>query len=255
MMRRIITGLLLTAAAVTVGVLIQRRRLHWISVLTNRIPAHHVYWRERGRADPDAVLYVALGDSAALGIGASQPERGYVGLLAAEIADLTGRRVRVRNLSIDGATLDVCLREQLPRLAGLHPVVCTVGIGANDVWTFEPARFRSELERICEALPPGAIVAELPSFSIVPVAGRVRRANRIVHDVAEQHGFWVAPLHATTSLGGLADALLGAAGDLFHPNDRGHRRWAEAFRPGLLAALQRADLLTSPEGPRHPSSG
>jgi lysophospholipase L1-like esterase len=242
MTARVLRALALVVAGAVLAVLVQRRRLHWISVLTSRIPDHHTYWQQRGRADPEAVLYVALGDSAALGIGASRPDHGYVGLLAEDIARATGRRVRVRNLAIDGATLAVCIKDELHRLAPLDPVVCTVDIGANDIWTFEPDRFRAELETICAALPPGAVVAELPSFSVMPVAGRVRAANRIVHEVAEAHGFWVAPLHATTALGGLADAVRGAAGDLFHPNDRGHRRWADAFRPGVLAALRRAGL-------------
>lgn len=243
---------LLTVAAALAGVasaalLVQRRRVHWIRILTARIPAHHTHWQQRGRSDAGTLLYVALGDSAALGIGASEPDAGYVGLVADEIAALTGERVRVRNLSIDGATLAVCIRDELPRLAKLQPDVCTLAIGANDIWTFEPHRFRQDYERICAALPPGSVVSELPSFSIVPVRRRIRAANRIIHDVAGRHGFPVAPLTATTSVGGLAAALLGAAGDLFHPNDRGHRRWAAAFLPLVREAVARA-RATSAEG-------
>jgi len=235
---RALGPLVATAAALTVAaVLVQRRRLRWITELTNRIPAHHVYWRERGRVREGSVLYVAIGDSAALGIGASSPRAGYVGIVADAIAARTGREVRVRNLSIDGATLDVVLREQLPRLAGLQPDVVTLGIGANDVWTFDPVRFRDEYERICASLPPQTVVAELPSFSVLPVAGRARSANRIIHEVADAHGFRVAPLYQVTGVGGLVHALLTAAGDLFHPNDRGHVRWADAFLPGVLAVL------------------
>ena len=226
------------AAAVTAAaVLVQRRRLRWITELTNRIPAHHLYWRERGRVREGSVLYVAIGDSAALGIGATSPGGGYVGIVADAIAARTGREVRVRNLSIDGATLDVVLREELPRLAGLEPDVVTLGIGANDVWTFDPRRFREQYERICAALPPQTVVAELPSFSVLPVAGRARAANRIIHEVADSHGFRVAPLYRVTGTGGLVDALRSAAGDLFHPNDRGHGRWARAFLPGVFAVL------------------
>jgi lysophospholipase L1-like esterase len=220
------------------AVLVQRRRLRWITELTNRIPAHHLYWRERGRVREGSVLYVAIGDSAALGIGATSPGGGYVGIVADAIAARTGREVRVRNLSIDGATLDVVLREELPRLAGLEPDVVTLGIGANDVWTFDPRRFREQYERICAALPPQTVVAELPSFSVLPVAGRARAANRIIHEVADSHGFRVAPLYHVTGVGGLLDALLTAAGDLFHPNDRGHGRWADAFLPGVFAVLE-----------------
>lgn len=230
----------LAGAAVAAAVAVQRRRRRWIVELTNRIPAHHVYWRERGRVAPGSVLYVAIGDSAALGIGATTPQDGYVGLLADAIADRTGRPVRVRNLSIDGARLRTVIDEELPRLVGLQPDVVTLGIGANDVWTFDESRFRDEFEQICRRLPPNTVVSELPSFSVLPVAGRARAANRIIHEVAAAHGFWVAPLYAVTGTGGFVEALLGSAGDLFHPNDRGHARWSEAFLPGVLAAVERA---------------
>jgi acyl-CoA thioesterase-1 len=226
------------AALVVAGVVVQSNRRRWITELTGRIPAHHVHWRERGRDREGSLLYVAIGDSAALGIGASSPRAGYVGIVAEAIAARTGREVRVRNLSIDGATLDVVLREELPRLRALEPDVVTLGIGANDIWTFDPVRFRAEYERICAALPPQTVVAELPSFSVVPVAGRARAANRIIHEVADAHGFWVAPLYPVTGVGGVIDAVRGSAGDLFHPNDRGHARWADAFLPGVLAVLE-----------------
>ena len=227
------------AAAGAIGYLgwLARHRAAWTVLLTNRIPGHHVYWGERGRADPEAVLYVALGDSAALGLGASKPERGYVGIVAAEIARSTGRRVRVRNLAIDGATCAVVIADELHRIPKEAALVCTLDVGANDIWSFEPGRFREELDRICAALPAGAIVADLPSFSPLPVARRVAEANRIVHEVVEAHGLVLAPLNAETRKGGPVIAIRNAAGDLFHPNDRGHRVWAEAFLPAVRARV------------------
>ncbi len=160
-----------------------------------------------------------------------------MGLVAEEVARVSGERVRVRNLAIDGARLATVIDDELPRLARLRPDVCTLDVGANDVWSFEPVRFRAELERICSALPPGAVIADLPSFSVIPVAGRVAAMNRILREVAARHGLAVAPLNATTAVGGPVDAVRGSAGDLFHPNDRGHRRWAEAFLPAVRAVV------------------
>jgi acyl-CoA thioesterase-1 len=234
------------AAAGLAGYLtwLARHRSAWTVLLTNRIPDHHVYWGERGKADPEAVLYVALGASAALGLGASEPRRGYVGIVAAEIARVTGRRVRVRNLAIDGATCAVVLADELHRIPKAPAVVCTIDVGANDIWSFDPVRFRDEFDRICAALPAGSIVADLPSFSPLPITGRVRAANRIVHELVAAHGHVLAPLNATTARGGPVIAIRNAAGDLFHPNDRGHRVWAEAFLPAvrdrLAAAAQEA---------------
>ena len=229
----------LAAAAGGAGYLLWlgRHRAAWTVLLTNRIPAHHVYWGERGAADPEAVLYVVLGDSAALGLGASTPQRGYVGIVASEIARITGRRVRVRNLAIDGATCAVVLADELHRIPKAEALVCTLDVGANDIWSFAPARFRDEFDRICAALPAGAIVADLPSFSPLPVGRRVDAANRIVREVVAAHGLTLAPLNATTRAGGPVKALRNAAGDLFHPNDRGHRVWAEAFLPAVRARL------------------
>lgn len=232
-----IAGVAALAGAAGYGVWLARHRAAWTVLLTNRIPAHHVHWRERGRAREGSVLYVALGDSAALGLGASKPERGYVGLLADEIGRITGKPVRVRNLAIDGATCAVVLSDELHRMPEEQALVCTIDVGANDVWTFEPDRFRRQLGEVLAALPEGTIVADVPSFSPVPVAGRVARMNAIVREAVAEHGHVLAPLNATTAVGGPFDAVRNAAGDLFHPNDRGHVRWSEAFLPAVRARL------------------
>ncbi|GAA2751267.1 SGNH/GDSL hydrolase family protein [Amnibacterium kyonggiense] len=252
-MRRLGVAALVAGAGLAGYLLwLARHRAAWTVLLTNRIPAHHVHWGERGKADPDAVLYVALGDSAALGLGASTPERGYVGIVAEEIARITGKRVRVRNLAIDGATCAVVIADELHRLPKRQvPLVCTLDVGANDVWSFEPERFREELGRICAALPPGTIVADLPSFSPLPVGRRVAAANRIVREVVAEHGLTLAPLHAETRKGGPIIAVRNAAGDLFHPNDRGHRVWAAAFLPAVRARLAEVapERAVSPPAP------
>lgn len=230
------------AALVALGgalLALRRRQVRWITRLTATIPGAHDYWRERGRAHDGAVLYVAIGDSAALGIGASSPAGGYVGLVADTIGEQTGRPVRVRNLAIDGATLAVCIRDELPRLAALQPDVCTLSIGANDIWSFEPQRFRRELAVVLDSMPPGTIVAELPSFSVIPVHRRVAAANRLIRAAVAERGFVLAPLHRTTSAGGALATIFGSAGDLFHPNDRGYVRWAAAFLPAVREALER----------------
>lgn len=66
--------------------------------LTRSVEARAEYWSVP-RGEPGELLYVALGDSAAQGIGASSPETGYVGVLAARLRASTGRSVEVVNLS------------------------------------------------------------------------------------------------------------------------------------------------------------
>ena len=232
---------LVAGSAVVGAAALEARRQRWIPRLTATIPGLHVVWRARSQRGD--LLYVAIGDSTALGVGASDHEHGYVGLLASAVERRTGRTVRVRNLAIDGATLGVCIRDELPRLQGLRPDICTVAIGANDVWTFDPERFRSELNTVLDALPPHAIVADLPSFSPLPIERRARQANAILREAVAAHGLVLAPLHAATHRGGPLATVRGSGPDLFHPNDRGYRRWSLGFLPAVERA---ADALAGP---------
>jgi lysophospholipase L1-like esterase len=235
-----LVGLGITAAA-AVGVALQarylhRRQAHWRIVLAERIPVHSKFWRERA-ADEGDLLYVAIGDSAAQGIGASRPDHSYVGLIARVLRTHTDRAVRVVNLGVSGATVGLAVRDQLPRLAKLEADIVTVSIGGNDIASFDPARFERELTTLFDALPPHAIVADLPSFHFLPAERKVRAANAIVRRLAAERGLTVVPLHARTRRQGLWGVSTQFAGDLFHSNDRGYRVWASAFESAVLAQL------------------
>ncbi len=190
------------------------------------------YWREQ-RARKGELLYVAIGDSAAQGIGASRPGHSYVGFLARRIAGASGRRVRTVNLAISGATVRIAIDSEVPVLQRLDPDVVTVAIGANDIAGFDAERFQREIRELFAVLPDHAIVADLPSFYFLPAQRRVRVANRILRAAAAERGLSVAPLHARTDRQGLWGVTTQFAGDLFHPNDRGYRVWASAFTPAV----------------------
>lgn len=189
------------------------------------------WWRENG-GKKGAIVYVALGDSAAQGVGASNPGRSYVGLIARHLRNRTGQTVQVANLSVSGARLRDALSTQLPLLAALSPDIVTVAVGANDMAQFDASRFERELRTLYSALPPHAIVADLPSFYLGKPERNARQANKILRRVAAEFGFDVAPLYAQTRRQGvLRYALNQVAADFFHPNDRGYRVWANAFLP------------------------
>lgn len=131
------------------------------------------YWAEPV-GDPGGVLYVALGDSAAQGVGATSPDRGYVGLLAERLRQSTGRAVQVVNLSVSGARVADVVEEQLPQLDGLAPDVVTVAIGGNDVPGYEPGRFAADVDRLVAGLPPGTSSRTSPT-SCTAAGGRAQR--------------------------------------------------------------------------------
>ncbi len=223
----------LLAAAITSGIVawwrwFTDRRTLWYDRFVAAIPVNSDWWKQQ-RQSPGELLYVAVGDSAAQGIGASRPGRSYVGLLSEHIRSRVGVPLRVVNLSISGATLKLAIDKELPQLAKLSPDILTVSIGANDIASFDAVRFETELEQLFAALPPHAIVADLPTFYFLPAEALVRQANAILYRLAERHGFVVVPLHARMRRQGLWGVTTQFSGDFFHPNDRGYRVWASAF--------------------------
>jgi lysophospholipase L1-like esterase len=210
-----------------------RRDLEQQKVTLNEtLPVNSAWWREHAK-QPGELLYVAIGDSAAQGIGASSPNRSYVGVLADHVRLVTGQTVRVVNLSVSGATVALAVRDQLPRFETLEPDLVTVGIGANDIGEWNPEAFESGIRAVFAVLPPHALVADLPCFHLPHNEVKVAVANEIIRRVADELDLTVVPLHATTKRTGLRSILTHVAKDLFHPNDRGYRSWAEAFLPAL----------------------
>ncbi|MFZ7087234.1 SGNH/GDSL hydrolase family protein [Curtobacterium sp. RRHDQ10] len=198
--------------------------------VVDMLPVHADWWRERIHHDGQ-LTYLAIGDSAAQGVGATIPSRGYVGLLARRIRHRSRDTLRVVNLSVSGATTWGAKKDQLPKLAGYSPDICTVSIGANDIADFHPDKFERNLRAIYGAVPSHAIVAELPCMFFRDRERKVTVANEIVHRVADEFGLTVAPLHTITKRVGLRRTFFNSYGDLFHPNDNGYVVWASAFEP------------------------
>jgi acyl-CoA thioesterase I len=204
--------------------------------VVDMLPVHADWWRERLHHEGQ-LTYLAIGDSAAQGVGATAPNRGYVGLLARRIRHRSRETLRVVNLSVSGATTWSAKEEQLPKLAKYSPDICTVSIGANDIADFHPDRFERHLRAIYAAVPSHAIVADLPCMFFRERERKVVVANEIVHRVAGEFGLSVAPLHEITKRVGLRRTFLNSYGDLFHPNDNGYRIWASAFEPLIDARV------------------
>ena len=223
MLKKVLLGL---AVVVTAVIIIEMVAL---LALRNDLRGFAAHWQAKMQ-EPGDFVYVALGDSAAQGIGASAPAKGYVGLLAAKIEQETGRKVRVVNLSVSGATLQDLIDRQLPQLGQYQPDLITMEIGANDMRQYESAAFQRQFEQILQALPADrTVVSTMPFFG-----GRYRpgdnplRASQSIQQLARQYGFQVAELY--TALEKAHGQWIYAA-DLFHPNDKGYRIWYDAFWP------------------------
>lgn len=85
--------------------------------LMAQVPGHAEHWR--AQASLGEPLYVALGDSAAQGIGVDDPAHGYVGVVHERMSASCETAVAMQNISVSGATVCSVVETQLPRLRQL----------------------------------------------------------------------------------------------------------------------------------------
>ncbi len=223
-------------------------------LLKRDVAQYRDYWTKRAQTvnANSAHTYVVLGDSTAQAIGASSPEKGYVGRLAAELEAKTNQPVKVINFSVSGAKVQDVLNQQLPKLLGMSiddDTIVTLSVGANDMRSFDDETFRAQMEELLSQLPPQTIVADIPYFGGGRYASHEKNAKRasvIIEQLATKYGLRIAPLHLVTQH---RDQWRNYAADFFHPSDKGYENWYQAFiGAGLLPGTQ---PLFHPKGTFH----
>src|SRR2546421_8729994 len=126
------------------------------------------------------VVYVALGDSTGVGVGARRGG-GYVARLFERIERVRPGS-RVVNLCVSGARTDDALRGQVPRVAALHPTLVTVGIGINDVANGVPlerfaVNYEAIMKRLRAATNAPIVATNIPDISPAPAVPEFARAE------------------------------------------------------------------------------
>jgi len=210
-------------------------------VIDTHVTDYADHWSVRPRSFPDGVLhYIALGDSAAQGVGASRVQASYVALVAARLAEATGREVAVTNMSVSGAVSDDVVAHQLPQLAALPftPDIVTMDIGANDVVFpgHDVETFTDAMRIILHALPAGSFVADVPWFMVPGLDGQSRRMAASAVELVKEFGHHPVAIHEASRAVGRLGYLRYTSQDLFHPNDKGYASWAEAFWEAIVAS-------------------
>lgn len=200
-------------------------------------------------------MYVAVGASETVGIGAADPASEAWPQVLHDSALSTSTLV---NVGVSGATVRDALNTQLPQAVAAEPDVVTVWLAVNDLIGLAPVRdYETQLQRLVAALReggeaqvlvgnvpdlwrlpayraclPGSDVAELacllPSVpSVADVRAIVEEFNAAIERVVDAEGAELVDLSGRGELTGLT------AADGFHPSTAGHREVAEAFERAL----------------------
>ncbi|HEY0547341.1 MAG TPA: SGNH/GDSL hydrolase family protein [Pyrinomonadaceae bacterium] len=189
------------------------------------------------RASP--LLYVAVGDSTGIGLGAPDGG-GYVDRLFARIEQKRPGSTLL-NLSAAGATTADAVNKQIPRLDDTRATLVTICVGLNDLLRGREAKqFAEDYETLVAKLKqPGVliIIANLPDVASAPAMKgmadeslrlRLGQFNKAIEDIARRHG---APLVDLYKLSGevIRSHPEFFSSDGLHPSDLGYAHWAEAM--------------------------
>lgn len=209
--------------------------------------------------EPMPLVYVALGDSAAQGLGASRFEEGYVPRVAAGLKAATGRDVALLNLSLSGGVAASVLGTQLPQLEGLRvagkqlmPDVVTLDIGGNDVGVAElsPEEFGGQMSAIADRIPKPAFIADIPTFKPLRSEKRASEMSRHIERSAQTDQISLIRLEElSNSLTTYEYISRYHAGDMFHPNSPWYHLWSQLFVNSIADGLgfESVDMAHVPE--------
>lgn len=201
-----------------------------------------VVWREWQRPASAArtAVYVALGASDAVGVGAARPDQdGWAPLVQQGLSD----RPQLVNLGVSGATLADVLAEQAPVAADADPRWVTIWPGPNDLRDGVPLdTFTAQLNQLLDDLapPPGqqrlVMVVNLPDLRLLPVFAQadggqldaqVRRWNAAIAAAVARHQSYAMLVDLYSGWAELAAHPDYISADGFHPSSAGYRRLAD----------------------------
>lgn len=205
--------------------------------VSQQIEPYTNWWSEQNQeaVRTSGPLWISIGDSTCLGIGASAPDAGWVG----QTLDALRRDEptwRVINLAMSGAKIADSLEHHLPVVdalceAGHRPALTTTCVGTNDVFwgRTNVVDLRHEIEQLASRLPEPAAMATIAGSS-----SRVALTNRALKQVALDRSIALVDPWREPAPGSVFDRV---ADDRFHPNDHGHQLMSDAFLRSIRTLL------------------
>ncbi len=201
-------------------------------------------------ADRNQVLrYVALGDSAVYGVGASSPDRNYVSLLAARLRSVYPQ-TQVANLGVPGATSADVAGQQLRQAVAAKPNLITLSVGPNDITQGKDAQayernLNTILQTLTEETDAVIVINLIPDLAVVPrfsgamkdQVGRLTvRFNAAIERATRTRDVVVVDLYRPSQQE-IPRHPEQVSADNYHPSDAGYARWAELIWHDLEARI------------------
>ncbi len=199
-----------------------------------------------GSKSGNEIRYVAIGASDATGIGADPITNGYVYRIEDGIKASTDKKVKLINLGIPGATIDIIENIELPLAKQSTADVVTIFIGGNDINKgVSVEKFSKNLRSIVLGVTTNTnaftVIANLPDISKLPsyiekpkadvTTAVVLAYNSEIKKIANEFGIPVVDLYSEP----LAGYLISSDG--FHPNNEGYDKMATKFLNIILPFL------------------
>jgi lysophospholipase L1-like esterase len=193
------------------------------------------------------LVYVAIGDSTGIGLGA-RDGGGYVERLFARMEQKRSGAVLL-NLSAAGATTADALNKQLPRLDGTGANLVTICVGLNDLLRGrEAGEFAGDYDALVTRLKqPGRLIVltNLPDVASAPALRemdeeslrlRLGQFNKAIEEIAGRHKTPLVDLYrASVESAGSRPEFFSSDG--LHPSEPAYARWAEEMWTVLEPAM------------------
>lgn len=183
----------------------------------------HWWWEARAEPEPDALRVVVLGDSSAMGIGASRPSQTLAGRTVAYLRDCSDLPVHVTNVAAGGASTAATLAQAQAVDTGSADLVL-LSVGSADVMRGQPL---PEFERDAAALL-AALPAQRTAFSEIAAVPGHEPYRDALAAIAAQRGIALIEFEAAFQAAGRLDVF---APDGLHLNSRDYGIWFDSARP------------------------
>ncbi|MCA9358975.1 hypothetical protein KC926_02085 [Candidatus Kaiserbacteria bacterium] len=220
----------------------------WISIRLRRaIKAGKQARAAANKAENESARILVIGDSTALGTGASEASSSIAGMLIRDFPRFSLVNESENSMSIKRT------REKIETLLDQHFDIVMINTGGIDTLSFTPFRnFKAELEKILaytkEMGASSTIIISMNNVGTAPIfhfpisaifTYRSRQLSRLCESICREQGAVHVPLFTEFKDEPLIEkGRHHFAHDCIHPNDTGYSIWYERIKSVSIHKLQ-----------------